>query len=76
MEAYVEKYTTEYKQTGRFTHEMKKEYDTLLQLSEEAIKHANRKCKKGHTGMVPFSPTTRKLQGAVVIWKDVLKYKL
>ena len=73
MEAYVEKYTTEYKQTDRLTHNMKEEYDKLLQLSEDAIKHADRKCKKAHTGMVPFSPTTRKLQGAVVIWKDVLK---
>ena len=55
---------------------MKEEYDKLLQLSEDAIKYADIKCKKAHTGMVPFSPTARKLQGEVIIWKDVLKYKL
>ena len=76
MEVYIEKYTTEYLRTGRLTPQMKEEYDKLLQISEAAIKYADRKCKKAHTGRIPFSPMTRKLQGAVMIWKDILKYKL
>lgn len=55
---------------------MKDNYDKLLRLSEEAIKHADKKCKKACTGKVPFSPTTKKLQVAIVIWKGILRYKL
>ena len=75
MESYVEKYTKEYKATGQITDIMKTEYDKLLRISEDAIKHADKNCKKAHTGRVPFSPTTRKLQGEVVMWKEVIKYK-
>ena len=51
-------------------------YNKLHQLSEDTIKHAEMKCKKAHTGEVPFSPITKQLQGAIAIWKDILKYKL
>ena len=75
IEDHVEKSTTEYKRTGKITNAMKEEYNQLHKLSENTIKHANRKCKKAHTGKVPFSPTTKKVQDAVAIWKEILKYK-
>ena len=76
IETYIEKHTNEYKQTGEITPAMKQEYDKLLQISENAIKYADKKCKKARTGKVPFSPTTKKLQGSIVIWKSILRYRL
>ena len=75
LESYIEKYTAEYAKTGILTEEMKYEYDKLHQLSENSIKHADKNCKKARTGAVPFSPTTKKLQGEVVMWKSILRYK-
>ena len=76
LKEYIDKYTTEYKKTGTITTEIKSEYDKLLQLSEDAIKYADKRCKKARTGKVPFSPTTKKLHGEVIIWKSILRYKL
>ena len=42
LEEHIDKYTKEYKQSGILTDKMKKEYDKLHQLSEDAIKHADR----------------------------------
>ena len=50
-------------------------YDKLNKQVEDAIKYADRPCKKGHTGLVPFTPNTKKLQGEILIWKAVLKYR-
>ena len=55
--------------------EYRKLYDKLNRQVENVIKYADRNCKKGHTGAVPFSPKTKKLQGKVFIWKAVLKYR-
>ena len=55
---------------------MTETYNKLYQLSEKAINHADKKCKKTYMGRVPFSPMTKQLQGAIVIWKEILKYKL
>ena len=45
-------------------------------MSENAIKYADTHCKKVRSGKVPFSQKTKKLQGAIVLWKEILLYKL
>ena len=65
----------QYIDTGEMEKDIVLEYNKLHKLAEECVKHTDKKCKKVHTGQVPFSPQIKKLQGEVVVWKAILKYQ-
>ena len=73
--AMLTKGLQDFKKDKSSAAEYRKLYDKLNHQVENAIKYADRKCKKGHMGAVPFSPKTKKLQGKILIRKAVLKYR-
>ena len=75
MEKLLTTAQQQYNNTGEIEEEIVLEYNKLHKLAEECVKHADTKCKKVHTGKVPFLPQTKKLQGEVVVWKAILKYQ-
>ena len=64
-----------YKEHGEVDHLFLEKYDKLQRLSEECIRNADLRCKKGRTGKVPFSPKIRGYQAAITLWKEILAYK-
>ena len=48
-----------YKEHGEVDHSFLEKYNKLQRLSEECIRNADSRCKKGRTGKVPFSPKIR-----------------
>ena len=54
------------KEYGALSNKLKHEYKKPSKLSEQSIKHADRKCKKARAGKVPFCKKTKKLQGAIL----------
>ena len=65
----------QYNDMGEIEEDIVLEYNKLHKLAEECVKNADKKCKKVHTGQVPFSPKIKKLHGEVVVWKAILKYQ-
>ena len=75
LEAILEKGTQWIQEHGTIPTDMELEYEKLSKISEQSIKYADRNCKKARTGKVPFSRKTKKLQGAIVVWKAILSHK-
>ena len=66
----------EFNEDGWVLEETISMYDNLNTTAEAAIKYADGNCKKTRTGKVPFSPKTKKLQGAAFMLKKIIKYCL
>ena len=66
----------ELQHTGRISKASITAYNNLNSTIEAGIKYTDRKCKKAHKGMVPFSLTMKKLQGTAFMWGEILKYRL
>ena len=75
MEKLLTTSQQQYNNTGEIKEEIVLEYNKLHKLAEECVKHADTNCKKVHIGTVPFLSQTKKLQGEVVVWKAILKYR-
>ena len=66
----------EYNEHGKVSESFREKYEKLATISENAIKYVDTHCKKVRSGKVPFSHKTKKLQGSIVLWKEILLYKL
>ena len=76
LQTIMEEGQEEYSQHGEVSKKICDEYEKLAAVSENAIKYADTHCKKVRSGKVPYSRKTKKLQGAIVLWKEILLYKL
>ena len=76
LETILEGGQKEYEQQGNISKETCIKYEKLVELLENSIKYADTHCKKVRSGRVPFSHKTKNLQGSIVLWKEILLYKL
>ena len=52
------------------------EYETLDAIQEQHMSMAESKCRNLHTGVIPWSPTYKKVQLELDYWRMRLKHKL
>ena len=60
---------------GKLTPAQEEEYESILILRHLCMLHADKKCRKLHTGGIPFSPTIQKDRHTLKVWKGVIRKK-
>ena len=64
------------KVTTPLTKRLALEYETLDAIQEQHMSMAESKCRNLHTGVIPWSPTYKKVQLELDYWRMRLKHKL
>ena len=68
-------YQVESQLTTPLAPDVAAEFEQILQLRNEAIKYADKKCRKKKMGNVPYTPTLGKLSKTIGLWDGVVKKK-